>query len=106
MATLNIGMKVNRAITGATTVNANAYAIVTYSVGVTPLGFNAGVSSGAYGGAVSGMQNNIITRYFGPGQSIPASFTQSFKYVSQAGTDATSSITWSILSGVELINTI
>ena len=104
MATLNIGMKVNRAITGATTVNANAYAMVTYSAGAFPALGTPPVSS-AYVGIGSNQQGNVITRYFGPSQSIPASFTTQWAYFDGGPSRITSTITWSLLSGVELINT-
>lgn len=97
MATLNIGMKVNRAITGATTVNANAYAMVTYNPSFGSYGGNGGSPSSAGG---------PITRYFGPGQSIPASFSTSFPTILNNGSiGAQISVTWSLQSGVELINT-
>lgn len=102
MATLNIGMKVNRAITGATTVNANATAIVTYSQGIFP---TTAVGSGAFGGWNGGQQGMIINRVFGPGQSIPASFIQGIRYKDSSAVDQTTNITWTLISGVELINT-
>lgn len=95
MATLNIGMKVNRAISGATTVTANAYAMVTYLAGPDSDTFNAGAPQG-----------EMSTRYFGPGQSIPASFTSQYRCANSAGSVALHTITWSLQSGVELINTI
>lgn len=92
MATLNIGMKVNRAITGATTVTANAVAVVSYQ-------------GGQVGGAsttMSGLQGTTVLRVFGPGQSIPASYTGTFK----DGNGQVHSVTFSLLGGFELINTI
>jgi len=92
MATLNIGMKVNRAITGATTVNSNAYAIVDYRI--------TGIS------IVSGSQrfteDRFITRYFGPGQSIPATIVVN-NVTSTAGD--VGNVTYTLQSGVEIINT-
>lgn len=100
MATLNIGMKVNRAITGATTVNLNSYAMVTYSAGAH------GVSNPQSSQIDATPQGQVITRTFGPSQSIPSSFTTPFDYYSSpSGTKVTSSITWTLLSGVEISNT-
>lgn len=99
MATLNIGMKVNRVISGATTVNANAMAIVTYTVS-------------SMSGTLSGAQGLIgippVTRFFGPGQSIPGSFTSGIGGASNSGYNisAYGSATYALVSGVELINTI
>lgn len=100
MATLNIGMKVNRAITGATTVTANSYAIVTY--GLQYVG-NSGLSSS--GTWVSYQPE--LTRYFGPGQSIPSTFTvaSSIQWTTGGSVLAQTNVTYGILSGVELINT-
>lgn len=101
MATLNIGMKVNRAITGATTVNANAYAMVTYLP--APLSISGGSSSGTVGVAPSPM-----TRYFGPGQSIPSTFDMTciIGWATTTTITGTAIMRYSLQSGVELINTI
>ena len=100
MATLNIGMKVNRAITGVTTVNANAYAMVTYMAGAFT-SLPSGASNQSYDAPA------LITRHFGPGQSIPASFTQTFTaFINSGGASVAGTITYSLQSGVELINTI
>lgn len=99
MATLNIGMKVNRVISGATTVNANAMAVVTYTVS-------------SMSGTLSGAQGLIavppVTRFFGPGQSIPGSFTSGIGGANNSGYNisAYGSATYALVSGVELINTI
>ena len=117
MATLNIGMRVNRAITGATTVNVNATAIVTYasnSHGMTSN--NSSVSAGwrnggldvdAFEGHTPVITGQLQNRFFGPSQVVPASFTTTAEilvfngnWVKQATT-----ITWVLQSGVELINT-
>lgn len=98
MATLNIGLKVNRAITGATTVNANAYAMVTYSPS-----FAGTVVAGGTG--YTGLAATPITRFFGPGQSIPASFTTTSRIGEAGSVAASTTTTWSLQSGVELINT-
>lgn len=101
MATLNIGMKVNRAITGATTVTANAVAAVTYS----PTSAAGALSPSPATNTVTGYPP--ITRFFGPGQSIPASFNVTgIGYTSAPTYTSGGSITYSLLSGVELINTI
>jgi hypothetical protein len=102
MATLNIGLKVNRAITGATTVNANATAIVTYLSGVHNVINTLGVSTRL---EPAPPQGRVVVRVFGPGQSVPASFTGSFKYDNDTTAFATGTVTYSLLSGVELINT-
>ena len=83
-------MKVNRAISGATTVAANGYAIIDYQY-----------SSGLGGSAtVSGVQSLFITKYYGPSQSIPATVTS---VVSNGA--ATATVTYALSSGVEFINT-
>jgi len=97
MATINIAMKVNRAITGATTVNANCYAMVTYNP-TTP-SHGSGVNTSTLVVAPP------ITRHFGPGQSIPASFTTTLISQLNSGTFSTGTMTWQLQSGVELINT-
>lgn len=82
----NITTKVNRAISGATTVNANCYAVVTYNPN----------SSGVNGSAAAGPGLSIV--YFGPGQSIPATIT------TVVSGSPTVNATYSLLSGVEFIN--
>jgi len=96
----NTSLKVNRAISGATTVNANSYAIVTYSAGAAP---SVGAANTQNPHNTS-PQAEISERYFGPGQSIPATFTTTFSYYSGANAYTTASITWTLLSGVEFIN--
>ena len=96
MATLNIGMKVNRAISGATTVSANSYAKVDYVCGASPAGLQFG----------STPQGKVITRVFGPGQSIPLTFTTQSQHIFSPGGDTLVVNTWTLLSGVEIINTI
>lgn len=83
----NTTLKVNRAISGATTVNANCYAVVTYNPN----------SSAVNGSAAAGP--GISNVYFGPGQSIPATITT---VVSGSPTITT---TYTLLSGVEFMNT-
>ena len=83
----NTSLKVNRAISTTTTVNSNCYAQVTYqysgsSVGITGLCFP-------------------ITRYFGAGQSIPATIS----VVNGTGGTPTA-LTYTISSGVEFINSL
>ena len=96
MATVTkASIKVNRAISGATTVGSNCYAIVTY----LPSGTGS-VGSGDF--AVT----SYIEKYFGPGQSIPA--TISVYSIRQAGTGSNQSnvsVSYSLSSGVEFINT-
>ena len=67
--------KVNRAISGGDTVSAEAYAIVTYLV--TSI---AGLVPDPDGV----LAPSPITRYFGPGQSIPASFTSPVYQMNQS----------------------
>lgn len=98
MATLNIGMKVNRAISGADTVSANAYAMVTYRP--TNIDFSGNV--GDFGGAANAP---VITRYFGPEQSIPATFVTGIALTGAGGFTGSTTVTYALLSGVELVNT-
>ena len=84
--------KVNRVISGATTVTANSYAHVTYrctSYAIT-------LGSRAYIG-----QPNF-TRVFGPGQSIPNTFTVA---TVDPATGDTAILTYTLQSGIEIINT-
>jgi hypothetical protein len=99
MATVNIGLKVNRAITGATTVNSGAYAMVTYELTAAGAG-----PAGVDGASVSAIAP--ITRYFGPGASIPATFNSGAFLHSTFMSTTIVSGTWTLLSGVELINTL
>lgn len=92
----NTSLKVNRAISAATTVNANCYAVITYQ--------KTGVLLGSSGGGLEygSLNNDVVTRYFGPSQSIPATFT-----TTNARTDAPTFFvqgTYTIMSGVEFIN--
>lgn len=85
----NTSLKVNRAISSTTTVNANSYAEVDYYYSSDTLG-----TSG----------NNIqivgnIKRTFGAGQTIPSTITTTVKNGAASYT-----ITYSIASGVEFIN--
>lgn len=104
MATLNIGMKVNRTITGATTVNANAMVVASYmaqGIGVSPAS-----TWGQYSTYVH-PQGTPMVRVFGPSASVPASFT-SIIHLPATNPNVNSvavSVTWTLLSGVELINT-
>lgn len=97
MATLNIGLKVNRAITGATTVNTNSYAIVSYQ--------GAGGSASGSGFQGAGGGPGIVTRYFGPGQSIPNTFSDVVAYYSTTTSVIAVSATFTLLGGVEFSNT-
>ncbi len=96
MATLNVALKVNRAITGATTVNANSVVIATYAYSSST---NA-ISAGNMG------PTSIVTRYFGPGQSVPSSFTSLTPTTINTGNPyQTVTTTWTLQGGVELSNT-
>jgi len=90
-------MKVNRAITGATTVNTDAVVFATYSSGSF-----GGLGFGDNSGGLGGMQGQVTNRVFGPGQSVPATFTTVANGAN--GFDAYT-VTWTLISGVELINT-
>lgn len=100
MATLNVGMKVNRAITGATTVSANAFAIVTFDPVAN--------QTGSIGNANSPTSMVSITRFYGPLQSIPSSISifNGNQFGSGGAILGTVSTTYSLRSGVEIINTI
>lgn len=92
----NTSTKVNRAIGGATTVNANCYAVVTYAKADV-------INISSTGPEYYGVNDfGSITRWFGPGQSIPNSFNfqVSNSYLGNAGV----SYTFVLMSGVEFIN--
>lgn len=93
MATLNVAMKFNRAISGATTVSSNSYAEVTYQYSSqTP---TLGSSRGSF--------PLMFTRVFGAGQPIPASITVTQMGTANGGDHAT--VVYSLVSGYELVNT-
>jgi hypothetical protein len=108
------GLRVISAVSGATTVPADCYAIVTYTVTGYPS--TSGVVTGAdvtnvlanntgnsYGDAISGV--TPVTRTFGPGQTIPATFTSVVGLrLSFTGntTFVNASATWTLQSGVVL----
>jgi len=90
----NVSLKVNRAISGATTVNANCYAIVEY--------YNSGYIQGSSINQVLFVPT-IHTRHFGPGQSVPSAFSiQCDPDLNNAGPVA--EVRYALLSGVEFIN--
>lgn len=118
MATLNIGMRVNRAITGATTVGINAMAVVTYASnahgmnssgsGVSPAWVTGSGTVGSTEGHTPVVTGQIQTRFFGPSQAVPLSFTTTVQLLTQGGGNwekTSTTITWTLQSGVELINT-
>lgn len=88
-------LKVNRVITGATTVNANACAEVTYIP-----------NSGNY---ITGVQADMAymsqpyTRCFGPSQSIPANISVTMFY-SNGSSLLTATINYALVSGFEFVN--
>ena len=99
------GQKISRAISGATTVAANGMAIVTYTGGSA--GGGGGLTStgtGAFTGLLAVGVIAPITRYFGPGASIPATFTSPGYISEQASGPVSVNITWTLASGVEFIN--
>lgn len=89
--------KVNRAIGGADTVSAGAYAVVSY----IPTGISGLAPDGD-----GGFCPPPVTRYFGPGQAIPASFTSQAYQINQTVSPwhTVNTITYSLASGVEFIN--
>lgn len=94
----NSSIKVNRAISGADTVNSNCYAEVSYAVTTnTP-------TTAASANFNSLEIPPMFTRIFGPGQTIPATFTVTATSGYNAGWDYLS-VTYTLLSGVEFINT-
>ena len=95
MATVNIGLKVSRAISGGETVAAGAYVMATYALTSAPNNMS---------GTTAGYMP--ITRYFGPGQSIPSTFSEIIGVQFNPGGNTTSAGTWTLRSGVELINTL
>lgn len=95
----NISLKVNRAVGAGTTVAANCYVVATYIATAI---------------AISGLNNNNerflapppVSLYYGPGQSVPGTFTTSFwECASGLAAFTPALITWTIQSGVEFINT-
>lgn len=86
----NTSLKVNRAITSTTTVNANCFAVVNY----------------IYSGMTAVIGTNepnvqpIITRTFGAGQSIPSTLVVAV----HSGNGDEFNVTWALSSGFELIN--
>lgn len=51
------------------------------------------------------VQNEIVTRYFGPTQAVPSSFTTSFKYLDTGNVAQTGTMTWTLQSGIVFGNT-
>lgn len=88
----NVTLKFNRAITGATTVNANCYAEVTYIYSSQTL--TLGTSRGNF--------PILFQRSFGAGQAIPASI--SIASMGTANGDQ-ATVVYTLASGYELINT-
>ena len=88
----NSTLKVNRAITGATTVASNGYAIVSYRC--TSYVINTG--------SVAAIWQPLVERHFGPSQSIPASFTSGSATITSTNQ---ATLTYSLESGVEFVNT-
>jgi len=89
----NVGLKVNRAIGGATTVNANCYAIVNYQ----SVGYVQGYI------VVGFAEPTVITRYFGPAQAVPAIFSV-FNDPDLSNVGGVAELRFSIFGGVEFIN--
>lgn len=85
----NTTVKVNRALTGGETVNAGAYAVASY--------IGTGNSGTGTGGVNATTTPNVL--YYGPGQTVLASVIT--KYVVNS---ATFDITYTLISGVEFIN--
>jgi hypothetical protein len=99
MATVNIGIKVSRTITATTTVAAGAYVIADY---VLTSAMSASSSTGEHI-----LTPGVITRHFGPGATVPATFTTPMLGVTVSGNPMTTyDATYTLSSGVELINTL
>jgi len=96
----NTSLKVNRAISGATTVSANCYAVVTYSMKTDYAAANYNNNAAYYGVG----QGQILERYFGPAQSIPATFTVNINFVDGSNAPTSGTVSYTLLSGVEFIN--
>ena len=96
----NITTKVNRAISSATTVNSDAYAVVTYIA--TAIGQT--VNNNSFGRFVAPPP---AERYFGPGQAIPGTFSTTYWESNGPASQTFSAITvtWTLQSGFEFINT-
>lgn len=84
--TANVKIKVNRAIGSATTVGTNCYAVVSYTLNTI-------------GGSSTRSRDQLFNKYFGPGQSIPATIT----LVAEHNGFSTNNV-FSLSSGVEFIN--
>lgn len=84
----DVGYKVNRVISSSTTVNSNCYAVVSY---------NYSSSTVIIGAAYN--KQLLFNKYFGPGQSIPATIT----LVAEHNGFSTNNV-FSLSSGVEFIN--
>jgi len=100
MATYNIGMKVGRSVTAGMVVSSNGYAVADYKAG------NAAWTP-EY--PVSTVQGSVIQRSFGPNQTIPNTFTTTYIFYTSSLSSVVSAqgtITWTLLSGYEIVNTI
>lgn len=92
MSTFSTNLKVSTAVAGAQTVPANCYAIVTYLF----TGYVPTVN------AQNTPPTTVVTRYFGPLQAIPATFTaNNFSF----GSDGYGVCTYTLQSGVIFANT-
>jgi hypothetical protein len=85
----NTTLKVNRAITGSTTVNSNCYAVITYQL------------SNVVNGSPGAVHPAFFTNYYGPGQSVPASYTLT---TSKDNSNNPLQDTYTLVGGVEFIN--
>ncbi len=112
MASVGGGMRVTAAVSGATTVPADSYAMVTYTVSTSTTSGYAQTGNLASSIPADGIKSFVpVTRYFGPGQSIPATFTSHAGYnaVYNAGPNNTTittavTVTYSLASGVIISN--
>lgn len=95
-------LRVNRAITGATTVASNGFVTATYRSSSTSNASPAAATTGTV------TFQNVI-RFFGPNQSVPATFSQvEVIYQVNQGSTAISQLsttmTYTLISGVEFVN--
>jgi len=105
MSTYSTNLKVNRAIAAATAVNTNCYVIANYrATFVTSDGVN-GIAS--FSGAADFNFDRLLTRYFGPAQSVPLTFQVPMNFNGLYGGSVTfvGFIEYTLISGVEFANT-
>lgn len=114
MATLNIALKVNRAISAPTTVNTNCYAEVEYQLVSksqptfstsysAPGGLNFGNPAGW-----SSTADSFTKKTFGPGQAVPNTYALNMHYyvlINAVIYEYLTTYVYQLVSGVEFANT-